>query len=136
MDAMDTALAHRAQATFALLGPAVFPIHGPWNSRLEVEVVDTGSGGDAPTFIVVLPWGLEGLIFTPDDRFPPSIALGGRRHRVFHHELRGLGHFLTVELVENVTPLASSRHARKVACLIGPSFRDAVARARQELFAA
>ena len=24
MDAMDTALAHRAQATFALLGPAVF----------------------------------------------------------------------------------------------------------------
>lgn len=133
---MDTALAHRAQATFALLGPALFPMHGPRNSRLDVEVVDTGIAGDARTFIVVLPWGFEGVIFTPDDRFPASIVLGGRHHRVFHHEIRGLGPFRTVELVENVTPLASPRHARKVACLFGPSFRDAVTHARRELFAA
>ena len=133
---MDTALAHRAQATFELIGPAVFPVHGPRNERLDVEVVDTGTAGDARTLIVVLPWGFEGVIFTADDRFPTSIMLGGRRQRVFHHELPGLGHFRTVELVENVMPLASPRHARKVACLIGPSFRDAVARARQELFAA
>lgn len=133
---MDTALAHRAQMAFAQVGQAVFPVHGPRNTRLDIEVVDTGPAGDARTLIVVVPWGLEGVIFMADDRFPPSIVLGGRRHRVFRHELRGLGPFRTVELVENVTPLASSRHARKVACLIGPSFRDAVARARQELFAA
>lgn len=136
MLAMDTAFAHRAQTTFELVGQAVFPVHGPRNSRLEVEVVDTGTAGDARTFIVVLPWGLEGVIFTADDRFPTSIVLGGRRQRVFHHELPGLGQFRTVELVEDVMPLASPRHARKVACLIGPSFRNAVARARQELFAA
>lgn len=133
---MDTALAHRAQATFAVLGPAIFPRHGPRNWRLDVEVVDTGIAGDARTFIVVLPWGFEGVIFTGDDRFPISLVLGGRRLRVARHELPDLGHFQTVELVENVTPLASPRHARKVACLIGPSFRDAVARARRELFAA
>lgn len=133
---MDAALAHRAQATFALLGPAVFPMHGRRNWRLDVEVVDTGLAGDALTLIVVLPWGFEGLIFAADDRFPTSLVLGGCRLRVIHHELPDLGRFRTVELVENVTPLASPRHARKVAWLIAPSFRDAVARARQELFAA
>jgi len=133
---MSTALAHRARTTFAHDALALSPVHGPRNMHLGVEVVDTGVAGDAPTFIVVLPWAFKGVIFTPDDRFPTSLALGGRRLSVFRHELPDLGPFRTVELVENVMPLASTRHARKVACLIGPSFRNAVARARQELFAA
>lgn len=133
---IDAALTYRAQAAFAARGPEVFPAHGPRNIRLDVEVMDTGVAGDARTFIVLLPWGFEGLIFTPDERFPSSLILGGRRLRVFHHELAELGRFRTVELVENVAPLASPRHARKVAYLIAPAFRDAVARARRELFGA
>ena len=131
---MTTALAHRARTAFAHIGSAVFPTHRPRNMHLGVDVVDTGVAGDTPTLVVVLPWGFEGIIFTPDERFPTSVVLGGRRLPVFRHELPVLGSFRTVELVENVMPLASTRHARKVACLIGPSFRDAVARARQELF--
>lgn len=133
---MDAALAYRAQTTFEQLGSRLFPVHGPRNARLEVDVVDTGTVGDARTFIVVMPWGLEGVIFTADDDFPGSIVLGGRHLRVSEHAVAHLGRFRTTELVDDVAPLASPRHARKVACLIGPSFREAVARALNERFTA
>lgn len=133
---MDVAFAYRAQTAFEALGPSLFPVHGPRNTRLDVEVVDTGTAGDARTCIVVLPWGLEGVIFTADEDFPDSIVLGGRHLRVSRHAIPELGQFRTVELVDDVAPLASPRHARKVAFLIGPSFREAVARAVGERFAA
>ena len=133
---MEIALAYRAQAALALHGQELFPTHGPRNGRLGVEVIDAGVAADVRTFVVVLPWGLEGLIFVPDERFPTSLLLGGRRLRIFRHDLEELGSFRTVELVDNVTPLASPHHARKVANLIAPSFREAAARARRELFGA
>ena len=132
---VDVAFAYRAQTAFEALGPSLFPVHGPRNIRLDVDVVDTGTAGVARTCIVVLPWGLEGVIFTADDDFPESIVLGGRHLRVSRHAVPELGRFCTVELVDDVAPLASPRHARKVACLIGPLFRDAVARAVGERFA-
>ena len=126
---MDAAFAYRAQCAFEALGPSLFPVHGPRNTRLEVDVVDTGAAGDVRTCIVVLPWGLEGVIFTAAEDFPESIVLGGRHLRLSRHAVPALGRFRTVELVDDVAPLASPRHARKVACLIGPSFREAVAHA-------
>ncbi|HEX4744071.1 MAG TPA: hypothetical protein VFW12_05300 [Candidatus Limnocylindria bacterium] len=132
---MDAAFAYRAQTAFEVLGPSIFPVHGPRNTRLDVDVVDTGTAGDVRTCIVVLPWGLEGVIFTADADFPESIVLGGRHLRVSPHAVPALGRFRTVELVDDVAPLASPRHARKVACLIGPSFRQAVERAAAERFA-
>ena len=131
---MDPALAYRTQGALEAAGAVLFPRHGPRNARLRIDVVDSGLAHDTSTFIVVLPWGIEGLIFTGSGkRFPSSIVVGGRRHRVLQHELPGLGGFCTVELVPDVTPLASPRHARKVAYHIGPLFREAVARARSTL---
>ena len=133
---MDAAFAYRAHNAFGPAGLATFPRHGPRNVRLGVDVVDTGLAEDARTLILVLPWAIEGLIFAPDEHFPSSIVIGGRSHRVFRHELPDLGTFRTVELVPDVTPLPSQRHARKIAYLIGPPFRDAVARARRQVMAA
>ena len=133
---MDAALAHRAHSAFGLAGPAIFPRHGPRNVRLALDVVDAGLAEDARILILVLPWAIEGLIFAPDGHFPSSIAIGGRRHDVFRHELPDLGRFRTVELVPDVTALPSQHHARKVACLLGPPFRDAVARARRQVMTA
>jgi hypothetical protein len=133
---MDAAFAYRTHHAFELLGPIVCPPRGPRNARLRVDVVDTGIAEDARTLIVVLPWAIEGVIFVPDERFPSSLVIGGRRHRVLHHELPELGSLRTVELVPDVTPLPSPRHARKIACLLAPLFRDAVAQARHERVAA
>lgn len=133
---MDAALAYRTHSAFGLAGPVVFPQHGPRNARLGVDVVDTGPAEDARTLILVLPWAIEGLIFVPDEHFPSSIVIGGQRYPIFRHELPGLGRFRTVELVPDVTPLPSQRHARKIAYLIGPPFRDAVARERRQIVTA
>lgn len=133
---MDAALAHRAHSAFGLAGPTIFPRHGPRNVRLAVDVVDTGLAEDVRTLVLVLPWAIEGLIFVPDGHFPSSIVMGGLRYPVFRHELPDLGRFRTVELVPDVTALPSQHHARKIACLIGPPFRDAVARARQRVLTA
>lgn len=133
---MDAALAHRAQSTFGLAGAAVFPRHGPRSVRLGVDVVDAGLAEDTRILVLVLPWAIEGLIFAPDEHFPSSIAIGGRRHDVLRHELPDLGGFRTVELVPDVTALPSQHHARKVAGLLGPPFRDAVAKARRQVMTA
>lgn len=134
---MDAALAYRTQSALEVAGAGLFPRHGPRNARLRIDVVDTGLAHDTSTFVVVLPWGIEGVIVARSrERLPSSIVMGGRRQRVIPRELPGLGHVGTVELVPDVTPLASPRHARKIAYLIGPLFRDAVARARSALMRA
>lgn len=133
---MDVALARRAQASFETFGQLVCPAHGARNRRLGVDVVDTGDADDGHTFVVILPWAIEGLIVLPDEVFPAEIVLGGRRQPVQRHDVPGLGIVRTVELVSDVTPLASLSHARKVARTLGAPFREAVVRARRSRYAA
>lgn len=131
---MDAALIRRAQASFEASGHLVCPAHGARNRRLSVDIVDTGPADDGQTFVVVLPWALEGLIVLPDELFPREIVLGGRRQPVDRHVIPGLGIVRTVELVSDVTPLASQHHARKIARTLGVPFRSAVIAARRSRF--
>lgn len=131
---MDAALIRRAQASFEATGHVVCPAHGARNRRLAVDIVDSGPADDGQTFVVVLPWAMKGVIVLPDEHFPREIVLGGRRQPVQRQFVPGLGVVRTVELVSDVTPLASQSHARKIARTIGVPFRNAVVDARRSRF--
>jgi hypothetical protein len=101
------------------------------NPKLKVEVLDPEMVGDTPTLVLVTPWTLNGMAFPPDARFPDSLAVNTKVLPVFRNELDGIGAYVSVNLVADVSTLQSPDAARGVGRSLGAGFRTAVEEARQ-----
>lgn len=125
-------LAVRAQAAFEEIHRRAFAGDGAANARLKVEVVEAALAADTPTLVLIAPWTLNGLAFPPDEDFPSHLVINKRRHPVFVTDVAGLGRFRSVNLVTDVSALASPAEARTVAGALAEPFRDAVRRSRDD----
>jgi [NiFe]-hydrogenase assembly, chaperone, HybE len=132
---LDLDLASRVGQAFERIHHSVFLLDPTTNPKLKVEVVDAGMAGDTPTLIVITPWTLSALAFPPDDRFPPTIEMSGREYAAYPIELPEVGQYRSVNLAPDVSRLPSAAHARKVARLMAPIFRDAVEKVRRDVTA-
>jgi hypothetical protein len=131
----ERALADRVRQAFERIQCSVFLLDPATNPKLTVEVVDAGMASDTPTLIVITPWTLNALAFPPDDRFPLTIRMSGREYAAYPIELPEVGPYRSVVLAPDVSLLPSAVHARKVARMMAPLFRDAVERARRDVTA-
>lgn len=127
---LELDLAGRVRQAFERIHCSVFD--PATNPKLTVEVVDAGMAGDTPTLIVITPWTLNALAFPPDDRFPLTIRMSGREYAAYPIELPEVGPYRSFVLAPDVSLLPSAVHARKVARMMAPLFRDAVERARRD----
>lgn len=128
---MDAELRDRIASWFTRVHREVFLGDPASNPRLGVEVLGPVEVGSATVFVLVTPWTLNGLVFLPDERFPDSLEVDGRRLDVLVHELPGIGRYHQVNLLGDVSPLASPAQAREVAKRLLPGFAEAVQRARE-----
>ena len=85
------------------------------NARLTVDVVDVDVVHDAPTLVLVTPWTVNGLIFSPGHAFPGTLEIAGHRRPVFRVELPGLDAFRSVNLPVETGALHSMAQARTLA---------------------
>lgn len=102
------------------------------NSNLVVEVVEAAHVEDTATMILITPWTLDGLMFPAPGRTISELIVGRRRRQVFAGTLDGIGDYLGVNLVADVSGLADRAAARHAAAALGEPFRHAVSRAFQE----
>ncbi len=124
-------LVGRARDVFEDVESRAFDVDRTINPELRVEVVEAAMAGDTPTLLLITPWTVFGLAFPPDGRLPDRLAIGGELHRVHGGAIEGIGLFRSVSLVPDVWHVPSPAHARKVARILGPAFREAVAKARR-----
>jgi hypothetical protein len=126
-----TALRGRIQSTFETLHQPVAEAAFGSSTGIGVAVIDAGLALDTPTFILITPWTMNGLAFAPDGALPRALVVDGKTREVRSIDHRPLGHYLSVNLVPFGTHFPSPAHAHKVAQLLAPEFRRAVAQARQ-----
>ncbi|MFI7545184.1 [NiFe]-hydrogenase assembly chaperone HybE [Actinoplanes sp. NPDC049599] len=121
-------LVAQVRAAFERVHRAVFLGDPVANARLSVDVVDVDVVHDAPTLVLVLvtPWTVNGLIFTPDDAFPEALEIAGRRRPVFRVELTGLATFRSVNLPVDTAALRSMAQARTLARSWVPPLHQAI----------
>jgi [NiFe]-hydrogenase assembly, chaperone, HybE len=96
------------------------------NARLTVDVVDVAVVHDAPTLVLVTPWTVNGLVFTPDDDFPETLEIAERRRPVFRVEMTGLPAFRSVNLPVETAALHSMAQARTLARSWVPPLHQAI----------
>ena len=123
--------ANQVLTRFRRIHDEVFRGDSAENAALEVEVLGADTAGDTPIVILITPWTLNGLAFPADGRFPEQLIVNKRNHRVFTHELDGLGPYRSVNLVSDVSSLANQDDARRLAEEVAEPFRVAVAQARE-----
>ncbi len=106
------------------------------NAALGVAVTDVLVARDTPTIVLLTPWTLNGLAFPPDDHLPGNCEVAGRTRQVYRNELAGLGRYYSVNLVPNVSTIASQDEALTLANDLAEPWRDVVARMREALLVA
>lgn len=124
-------LAARVYDHFERVNRDVFRGDPAANPKLKVEVLDPEMIGDTATLVLVTPWTLNGMALPPDDRFPDSLTVNTKHLPVFRNELDGIGAYVSVNLVADVSALQSPDAARGVGRPLGAKFREAVAQVRQ-----
>lgn len=102
------------------------------NPDLRVEVVDAAACHDATAVVLVTPGGLDGLVFTPDGKFPDRLVLGQKRHAVSARTVDGLGPHHVVRLAPDGAVLVDQETALAAGAAIAPVFREAVGKARTD----
>jgi hypothetical protein len=123
-------LAEHALTAFAAVHRRVFAGDPAANPRLVVEVTEAAMAGDTATLVIITPWTLNGLLFSPDDIFPDELSIADRPQPVFITELEPLGRFRSVNLVSDVSGLPGPERARSLARSWAGPFRMAVEAAR------
>ncbi len=132
MDRLED-LRDRVRRTFEDVHRRAFLGDPAANPRLRVEVVGAAMAGDTPVLVLITPWTLNGMAFPPDGRFPERLTLEGRTFPVHANALEGVGDYRSVNLVPDVSSLPGPGAARQLAEALAGPFRDAVARAREQL---
>jgi hypothetical protein len=125
-------IADRTHRYFERVDREVFVGDPAANPALKVEVVESSEVSGMPTLVLITPWTLNGMLFGAPDDFPVSLKVAGKRFPVFAHTLEELGPYHAINLVPDVSGLASQDAARKVAHSYAEPFRAAVLRALEE----
>lgn len=110
---------------FATIHHRVFWGDPAANERLRVEVVGERTVAGTTTMLLITPWTINGLIFSP--HLPAVLELAGARRPVHVLELPGLGRFGSVNLVPDVSAVPDQATARSLAASWRKPFRSAVA---------
>jgi hypothetical protein len=124
---MEADLDERVRATFADIHRRVFLGDAAANPRLRVEVVAARSEGATTTMVLITPWTINGLLFTP--HLPTVARIAGARRPVHGLCLPDLGPFGSVNLVADVGGLPGQDRARALAAGWTEPFRSGIAEA-------
>jgi hypothetical protein len=116
----------RAEAAFRKVQERVFADDPAINGNLVVEATEAAMVGSVPTLVLITPWTLNGLLVPPDGDGPAELLITGGLRRAFRGDLAPLGVYWAVNLVPDVSRLASPRQARTLANSFAGPFRDAV----------
>lgn len=96
------------------------------NANLSVEATEAALVDGLPTLVLITPWTLNGLIFPLDRTGPSELLIAGNLRRVVRGDVPPLGVYWSVNLVPDVSRLASPRQARTLANSFAGPFRDGV----------
>ena len=96
------------------------------NANLSVEATEAALVDGLPTLVLITPWTLNGLIFPLDGTGPSELLVAGNLRRVVRGDVPPLGVYWSVNLVPDVSRLASPRQARTLANSFAGPFRDGV----------
>ncbi len=121
-DQVLAAFQHVHQTAFAG-DPAV-------NPALAVAVTDLLMAGDTPTIVLLTPWTLNGLAFPPDRQLPARCEIAGATRLIFRNHLAGLGEYYSVNLIPDVSGIATQAEALKLALSLAEPWRDLIATSR------
>jgi [NiFe]-hydrogenase assembly, chaperone, HybE len=119
-------LVHRAREAFRGVQERVFAGDPAANPHLVVEATAAAVVAGVPTLVLIAPWTLNGLIFPPDGVGPAYLMVAGSRRQAFRGDVAPLGVYWSVNLVPDVSRLASHRQASTLANSFAVPFRDAV----------
>lgn len=119
-------LVAQVRTAFERVHRAVFLGDPAANARLSVDVVDIDVVHDMPTLVLVTPWTVNGLVFPPDDVFPDTLEIAGRRRPVFRVELAGLAACRSVNLPVETATLRGMAQARTLARSWIPPLHQAI----------
>ncbi len=103
------------------------------NPRLRVETVAPAVVLDTMTVVLVTPWTLNGLFCPPSTAVPPEwLDVSGRPRRVFPGQIEGVGRYLSVHLLPDVSHLQSPQQVRTMAAAFAGPFGASVRQWRTE----
>jgi hypothetical protein len=118
-------LVARADEAFRGVQQRVFADDPAINPRLRVEALEACLVDGVPTLLLIAPWTLNGLLF-PTGAGPAELTVAGAVRRAYRGDVPPLGVYWSVNLVADVSRLASPRQARTLAQSYVGSFREAV----------
>jgi len=119
-------LVTRAEEAFRGVQLRVFADDPAVNANLSVEATEAAFVGRVATLVLITPWTLNGLLVSPDDAGPSEVLVAGDLRRAFRGDVAPLGVYWAVNLVPDVSRLASLRQARTLANSFAGPFRDGV----------
>ena len=119
-------LTARAERAFRGVQERVFADDPAVNAQLEVEAIEAAFVGPVPTLVLITPWTLNGLLVPPDGAGPTEVLVAGDLRRAFRGDVPPLGVYWAVNLVPDVSRLASPRQARTLANSFAGPFREGV----------
>ncbi len=129
-------LAGEVEACFREIHRDVFEGDPVSNPNLGVEVVSAREAGPGPIVVLVTPWTVNAMIFPTDvaaeERLPATFRLAGAARRVLANEIEGLGRYLSVNLIPDVSIFADQDDARAAAVEAGEMFTALVTAAWEE----
>lgn len=123
-------LRDQALAAFRHVHRAAFAGDPAVNPALDVAVTDVLMAADTPTVVLVTPWTLNGLAFPPDRQLPARCEIGGASRLLFRNHLSGLGEYYSVNLVPDVSGIATQAEALKLALSLARPWADLIATSR------
>ena len=116
----------RAVDAFESVFERVFRGDPAVNANLSVEATEAALVDGLPTLVLITPWTLNGLIFPLVGAGPSELLIAGNLRRVVRGDVPPLGAYWSVNLVPDVSRLASPRQARTLANSFAGPFRDGV----------
>ncbi len=129
-------LADEVQACFSEIHRDVFEGDPVSNPNLRVEVVAASEAGPGPVVVVVTPWTVNAMVFPVDtaaeERLPATFRLAGSARRVLANEIEGLGRYLSVNLIPDVSTFTDQDEARAAAAEMGGVFLTQLTAAWEE----
>ena len=118
-------LVARADEAFRGVQQKVFSDDPSINQRLRVEALEACLVDGVPTLLLITPWTLNGLLF-PKGEGPSELTVAGAARRAYRGDVPPLGVYWSVNLVADVSRLASPRQARTLAQSYVGAFHEAV----------
>ncbi|HZD22384.1 MAG TPA: [NiFe]-hydrogenase assembly chaperone HybE [Acidimicrobiia bacterium] len=125
--------AKRVFSYFETIHREVFAGDPAANPALRVEVVGVAVAHDTPVLVVITPWTLAGLAYLPEDGLPSSLRVGPSHHPVLANRVEGIGDYLSVVLVPDVSGYLGQADVRNAAEGLAEKFRAAVEKARERM---